>query len=412
MHILFLSANDFKEKSIQVIRKTPEAYIAAGHKVTYLVLRDRSTAGNYFYEKEINPDGVDVKRYSMPLTSLRNFTKGTPFLVILTQLATYLGVIRLFIKASKILRHENIDIVYGYEVLGVNTMKLLSFFGKLKKQKQVSRFQGTWIAKYLKENDRLKLLLNWDDIVALKSKSDLCIMTDDGTEGDYAMERLKSKSFSKLNFWVNGVDNIKLEKDAYSDLKEKYNPDGNKTILLSVSRLEPWKRVDRILHSLHHLIHKHQVTDILYLMVGEGAEMNSYKKLVEELDLQHYVVFVGGINNLEVKKYLNFADIFCSTYDLSNVGNPLLEAIRTHNIIFTLNNGTTNQWIQHLQNGFIYDVTSDLAEKIGDDLFKVIKDKELQEEIKKGIIQTEQLKLWTWNQRLKAEVSKVENLLN
>jgi len=49
--ILFLSALDFKEKSIQVIRKTPEAYLKYGWKVFYVVARDNSKYGNYFYVK-------------------------------------------------------------------------------------------------------------------------------------------------------------------------------------------------------------------------------------------------------------------------------------------------------------------------------------------------------------------------
>ena len=56
--ILFISGIDFKEKSIQVIRKTPEAYVKRGWDVHYLVLRDVSKRGNYYYEEPLNPSGV------------------------------------------------------------------------------------------------------------------------------------------------------------------------------------------------------------------------------------------------------------------------------------------------------------------------------------------------------------------
>lgn len=48
--ILFLSGLDFKDKSIQVIRKTPEAYVNSGWSVHYIVARDTSSKGNYYYE--------------------------------------------------------------------------------------------------------------------------------------------------------------------------------------------------------------------------------------------------------------------------------------------------------------------------------------------------------------------------
>jgi len=68
--ILFISALDFKEKSIQVIRKTPEAYVKAGWQVHYVVARDNSKYGNYFYEERININGINTIRISYPLSKI------------------------------------------------------------------------------------------------------------------------------------------------------------------------------------------------------------------------------------------------------------------------------------------------------------------------------------------------------
>ena len=46
-------------------------------------------------------------------------------------------------------------------------------------------------------------------------------------------------------------------------------------------------------------------------------------------------------------------------YTSTNVGNPLLEAIRHNKIIVTLNNGDTGDWIKHRVSGLIYDVDDD-----------------------------------------------------
>jgi glycosyltransferase involved in cell wall biosynthesis len=409
--ILFLSANDFKDKSIQVIRKTPEAYVAAGYKVFYIVARDNSKAGNYFYEEEINPEGVDVIRFSMPLNGLRNAFRKTAFLTVITQIAAYLSIFKLSRKAKKVLKNKKIDVLYGYETHGVCAVKLLRFFGRTKGIKIVSRFQGSWIAKYLKEKRRLKLLLNFDDVKALKAKADLCIMTNDGTEGDYALKTLKSKALKNMKFWVNGVDEMKLEETEYQDLKNKYNPNNDTFIICSISRLESWKRVDRIIHSIAKLVREHKQENVLYLLIGEGSLMESYKTLVKKLGIDKHVVFIGGIANVEIKKYLNLADVFISTYDLSNVGNPLLEAIRANKIIFTLNNGTTADWIQNNKNGFIYDVNKNVSGNIATDLNTVITDKTLQNEIIEAIKKTEKNKLWTWEQRFQAELDAVSELL-
>jgi glycosyltransferase involved in cell wall biosynthesis len=412
MHILFLSANDFKDKSIQVIRKTPEAYVAAGHKVSYIVSRDRSKAGNYFYEEEINPEGVQVFRFTMPLNALRNFCQIRIFQTILTQIAAYLSIIKIASKAIKILKRQKIDVVYGYETQGVCAIRLLRFLGKIKKtHKIVSRFQGSWIAKYLKEKKRLKLLLNFDDILALKAKADLCIMTNDGTEGDFALQKLKSKALHNMRFWINGVDEMKLDKKEYAVLSSKYRSSENDFILCSISRLETWKRVDRIIRLVAKLVHEYNHKNIRYLLIGDGNLATEYKRLVKELKIKDYVVFCGGIPNSEIKKYLNLADAFVSTYDLSNLGNPLLEAIRANKIIFTLNNGTTAEWIQHEKNGFIYDIDKHLIDRMAKDMDALINDEDLQEKIIKGIKLLEKEKLWTWQQRFDAEVKEVESLV-
>ncbi len=62
MRILFLSGLDLKQKSIQVIHKTPEAYARRGCYVKYIVSRDTSIRGDYYYEDVINPPGIEVVR--------------------------------------------------------------------------------------------------------------------------------------------------------------------------------------------------------------------------------------------------------------------------------------------------------------------------------------------------------------
>ena len=149
----------------------------------------------------------------------------------------------------------------------------------------------------------------------------------------------------------------------------------------------------------------------MYFVVGEGSLRPQYEELVKKENIAGNVVFVGAVPNSDVKKYLNYADVFFSTYDLSNVGNPLLEAIRANKIIFTLNNGDTSSWIKHKVNGFIYDIDENLPEKMATDLLELINNEQLRERILINIKKTEKEKLWTWQERMEAEVKEVEALL-
>ena len=149
--ILFISFLDFKDKSIQVIRKTPEYYRDNNWDVHYVVLRDISLADNYTYEKVLNPDGIHVYRSNLPLNKIINRLLNFKILRRFVQKISYtLGILRAINVIWKNNIHNlNFDFVYGYEVHGVNTLKILKLLGRFKDSKTVYRFQGSFMLDYL-----------------------------------------------------------------------------------------------------------------------------------------------------------------------------------------------------------------------------------------------------------------------
>ncbi|MBD3789213.1 MAG: glycosyltransferase [Campylobacterales bacterium] len=405
--ILFLSANDFKEKSIQVIRKTPEAYVQHGWDVNYIVARDNSKSGNYFYEKEINPEGVKITRFYMPFAHIKDRLGNHVIKTVFSKIIGYITIMMLVKHALKIMKEKNISVVYGYEMHGVLAANILKWFTFRRNYRFVNRFMGTWLTQYYEKKQYAKLLLNLDHMMAIRSASDLCIMTDDGTMGDKAMRVFNSKSLHNFKFWVNGVNEQKLGYEAIESFRKQLGL-RDEAVFLTVSRLEGWKRVDRAIQSVAKLKNR----NFKYFIIGEGVLKNELQRLVETLNLQDNVVFVGAIPNETVKQYLNVSDYFLSMYDLSNVGNPLLEAIRANKIIFTLNNGDTSNWIKHRKNGFIYDIDENLYENIAKDMEEVMNDSNLKNAILENIRKTEKERLWTWDERMDAEVKEVEKLLD
>ena len=410
--ILFLSALDFKEKSIQVIRKTPEAYLKYGWKVFYVVARDNSKYGNYFYEKEIFIDGIKLYRIYIPLTKIVDVIPFVIIRTIINKIRNWIAVIKMAKIAIYIIKNNKIDIIYGYEYHGVLAIKLLKILDKIDKNtKVISRFQGTYYYYYyLKNKNFFKLLTNFDQKIALKFPVDLLIMTNDGTEGDWVLKKIKSPNIKNFKFWVNGVDEQILPKNEIEKLKYDLNLK-DKIVLTTICRLESWKRVERGIYIIEKLVNKYEVKNLLYFIIGDGSEKNNLQDLVKKLNLENYIIFVGSVKNEEVKKYLNIANIFISTYDVSNVGNPLLEAIRANKIIFTLNNGSTGEWIKYKVNGFIYDLNENTIDNMAKDIYELINNKDLQKKIIENIKITEKEKLWTWEERFNAELNEVERLL-
>jgi len=409
--ILFISALDFKKKSIQVIRKTPEAFVADGWDVDYLLARDGAKKGNYFYEDEINPEGVNIIRLKWKLTWLRNMMPGV-FHTIATKFASYRTAWMLYKKAKQLVKENKYDVVYGYEIHGVLAVSRLTKQNLISESKIVSRFQGTWLALYYLTNNTRKLKFNKEAIFALNQASDLCIMTNDGTQGDLAMEKLGDLGkHGKFVFWTNGVDSQEVPANQTTPLIEKYKAN-REFVFLTVSRLESWKRVERGINSFIAFKKANPTLKARLIIVGEGSSKPELEALASQSEFKDLINFTGGVAHHEVKNFLNIADAFVSMYDLSNVGNPLLEAIRANKIIFTLNNGDTSSWITHQENGFIYEVNESLTESAAKDFAEIISNDALKSKIQTNIKKTEADKLWTWEQRMAAEISEVNQLLN
>lgn len=406
--ILFLSGIDFKEKSIQVIRKTPEAYAKKGWNVDYFVLRDYSKKGNYFYEQPFNPELVNVFRSSYPLRWLRDLIPSGLFNIIINKIILLLGSYKLYRQVKKHLQKKQYDVIYGYENVGVLALHFLKKRGYLNDLPTVSRFQGTWMTSYFKAGRKFKLFLNKDFKMGLQFQSDLAIMTDDGTQGDFIFQHY-NPNHPNFKFWCNGVDPIVENPTISAQLIDQYDLK-NQSIFLSISRLEGWKRVDRVIHTLDAFKKSNPTYPFKYLVVGDGQERKSLEELVKKLGLQENVIFLGAIPHQQVAQFLIIADIFFSFYSLSNVGNPLLEAIRANKIIFTLNNGDTSKWITHQENGFIYDEQTPFYATAAGDLASLLSNEELYQQIKQGITETCDQKLWTWEERFNAEVNEVEKL--
>lgn len=407
--ILFLSALDFKQKSIQVIRKTPEAYAEAGWNVRYIVARDTFERGNYAYEPEIAPAGVSVERFAWPLLRLRNATQRRWPQYLWTRLAGLLVILGLAYRGARALRFEPADIIYGYEVHGVLAVKLLRLFRSTGAAKIVHRFQGTcYVTEMLEKRQLVRQAANLDHLMALRSSCDLVIMTNDGTKGDITLQRLKSRSSSKLRFWVNGTDRPEGLRSAMS-IRREWDIDDDAVVLLTVSRLVAWKRVDRTLSIAAAL--KRSIPKFVLLIVGGGDDREHLESHASALGISDKVRFTGPIPQADVFGYMNAADIFLSTFDMSNVGNPLLEAIRMQKVIVTLNNGDTGRWITHAVNGFIYAVSDDLPHIAARDIERILSDCTLREQLTKGVRELAQDRLWTWRERMRAEITEVEALL-
>ena len=397
--ILFLSGIDFKEKSIQVIKKTPEAYVKAGWHVDYLVARDDSKSGNYYYEDEINIENARVYRFYWPLKALRDIKVRLLFLIF-NKIASFLVIMKLFYYGFKFILKNNYDVIYGYEAHGVLAANMLRFISG--KAQVVARFQGVfYIKEHIKNKRYFSLVYNLDVLLALWLPSDLCIMTNDGTQGDFVLKKIRSRNLHNFIFISNGVDLIRRK-------EERYN---SKSYAVMISRLVKIKRVELALIAASKFVEKNRYFPMKkIIIVGDGQEYDYLVNLARNLKVNDLFEFTGAINNKQVRNILVKASFCLSLYESSNIGNPFFESMSLGIPFVAINNGDTNKFITNYCNGLLIDENNivnqleDFFTGIGSGLINL-------DEMHLKTVEYSKKNIYTWEKRFAIELSRVNDLL-
>jgi len=293
-------------------------------------------------------------------------------------------------------------VIYAYETHAVLAAKMLSLKFDLP---LVTRFQGT---KHNKTTDNLiNRIIKAPNLQAYKTGADLTIMTNDGTKGLETLCRLGNTS-KDLVFWRNGVKSVSAELfRRREEFRREFNFQSY-YIFLTVSRLVGWKKVERAINAFA-IVNRKYVNSRLVIL-GDGDAKEDLIGLTQRLGITKEVVFKGAVEQNLVSHYMIAADAFLSFYDLSNVGNPLMEAMMCGKPIITLDVGDTKELVKNNENGILLSV--DKLELIPEKMLKIIHDKIFSEKIAAGALKSANSEFWSWEERSKAELSRVAALLN
>lgn len=398
--------------------KTLQAYNDAGHTIHFvtpvaganIAASATAPAGRQRCAQEGPFPGLPrVRVYRVWVPSLRDFARPLPARLLWIdqkfRFATLFPVLAAQ-KGLQVLARERIDLLYGYEVHGVLAARLLRTLYPLP---LVTRFQGTIVGPAL--DDPVQFLRKSEEIAALKTSADLTIMTDDGTEGDRVLARLYGHLPAKVRFWRNGLDRARLRPptvEEYHLTRSALGIAKDQFVALTVSRLARWKRVDRVIRAA--AVVRERLPSFLLLIVGDGEERRDLECLTAELGLQATVRFVGVVPQRDVVRYYHAADVFLSTNDLSNVGNPLLEAMACAKAIVTLDTGATRRLIRNGVTGLLLDAAGD-SQAIAEAVLHLAANPDERARLATAARTYAERHFWTWEERLAAELREVEALV-
>ncbi len=428
MRVLLICALDVwsldQGKGAPTLERTLRAYSECGHTID-AVLPD--IGANHFYrgsEHTARPEsrpsipGVTFHTFHMP--SIRDLpvpSLPNPVAAIDQKLRFALAFPWLAAKRAEGLlkqRAEAFDAIYAYEVHGVLAARLLRRRGD--RLPLITRFQGTVMHPAL--SDRLLYLRRYEEALALKTAADLVIMTDDGTQGDRVLARLNPGVRGRVKFWRNGLDLDRLHAPSAEEratARAVLGVGDGAFVMLTASRLATWKRVDRAIRALPKV--RSWAANALLVVVGDGEERARLEALARTLGVSGNVRFAGAVPQPEVMGYMHAADVFLAIADLSNVGNPLLEAMACGSCIVAVDAGDTRELIADNVTGRLVDssnrsgIARPLEERLADLLVTLANDSGQRSRLAAGAASYARERFWTWEQRMATEVEAVEELV-
>ena len=166
----------------------------------------------------------------------------------------------------------------------------------------------------------------------------------------------------------NGIDLEKCIK------KFNYEFDNKEIILLHVGRFSKQKNHEALIKSFKIINEKYKNSKLW--LIGEGELENSIKKMVNELNIEKSVFFLGRQSN--VYDFLNKADIFLLPSIYEGMPMVLIEAMATGLPIIASNVGGIPDMIKNNESGLLINGTID---DIAKNTIKLIEDITLRKKI-------------------------------
>lgn len=191
-------------------------------------------------------------------------------------------------------------------------------------------------AKYIKEKEGIPYIVHEHSLDVMNSPyyKDYVkeiIKCSDGYMAVNNNIKDKIESISKINCKIvpNFIDCKKF------DLKKNENKDN--FTLINISNFYKVKALDVLLKALNIVVNEKCYKDVFLNIVGTGDYKDYYESISRSLNLDDNVKFMGYINNDELPKILNNADVLCVSSTFETFCIPIVEAFSSGIPVITTN---------------------------------------------------------------------------
>lgn len=240
------------------------------------------------------------------------------------------------------------DVIVGYECNYAFAARFLAtVFGK----KYINKYQGVTLHATKRDFSSCKKYypLNYYGI----NKSDLCLMVNDGTDGEYYASERGCKN---IHFSPHGVNEQEYStvRTGRGTLEKFYQMNEGKLIIANVASGSRWKRVDRIIRALSKLEQKYRLK-LVVATTYFGPDRAQLREFANMAGVEDCFCFLDGLDHLDCNELIRSADALLMTNDLSNLGNPVLEALYYGTPVLTIDDGSCREYLDDFSISILID---------------------------------------------------------
>lgn len=276
-------------------------------------------------------------------------------------------------------------LVVGYEVNYTFAAKALAriFF-----KPYINKFQGVII----KASERdLSVCRKYYPLFYFGiNKADLCLMVNDGTDGEYYARQRGCTNILFRPHGINVADYAFSDEEMTSTLRKMGVPE-NKFIVFNNASGSNWKRADRCIRFLAH-IPEHIREHITVITTYHADDLESLKAYTASLGLSSNVIFIERANHKESNILIRGSHVVLMTNELSNLGNPVLEAIYYKVPVIATNDGSLDGFIESSKDGILLDLDADFDRRLAEEISRMYTEPAYYEGFRKRIIENNSVK--------------------
>lgn len=234
------------------------------------------------------------------------------------------------IKAVNIIKEWNLDIIHTHTEFGIGTFARV--IGKQFDIPVVHTYHTMYedyvhyITKGYFDGASKKIVEYLTRFYCDKTINELIVPT----KKTYDLFKEKYKYDRNVHIIPTGIEidrfyKEKLNIEKIQGLKDKLNIKKDDLVLLFVGRIASEKSVDFLINNQVEIVKKNKKCKLL--IVGDGPDLETYKKLVIKNKLEDNVIFTGKVPWTDIPLYYSLAAIFVTASHTETQGLTVIEAM-------------------------------------------------------------------------------------